>query len=202
MRPTVLLALGVSLLACGSAVSQQATNSAELSGLEVISRNWTKIVSRPNSPSATPNSQTIAREDHNERNRPFEPVDPAPKTARTPPNWEYFLYSATVLNRGQKEVKSLMWHYVFSDPVTHAELKRQTGFSSESIGVNKKKTLQIRSRSSPPRVVNADSLGGLGTGFEERISIECIEFADGSFWEAASAKGSACERFRNWRRHK
>jgi len=200
MRPTLLLALGVSLLACGSAVPQQATNSAELSGLEVISWNWIKMVPAPKSSPTSPNSQTIERPDRNDPNQPFEPVDPTPKSPQKPLTWQFYLYSATVINRGQKAVKSLMWNYVFSDPVTHAELKKQIGFSSETIGLNKKKTLQVRSQSSPPKVVNANSLGGLGTGFEERISIECIEFADGSFWEAASAQGTACEKLRNWRR--
>jgi len=90
-----------------------------------------------------------------------------------------------------------MWHYVFSDPVTHAELKKQPGFSGEKIGVNQKKTLQIRSPSSPPKAVSVDALGSSGTGFEERISIACVVFADGSFWEAAGAKSIACENLRS-----
>jgi hypothetical protein len=197
MRPIALLALGVSLLACGSAVSQQATNSAELPGLEVISRNWTKIVLRPNNSPPTPGSQTIV---HGDNNQPLEPVDPTPKLVKTPPTREFYRYSATIINRGQKDVRSLMWNYLFSDPVTHAELKKQTGFNGDKIGVNEKKTLLIKSKSSPPRVVNAKAMGGFGSGFEESISIECVEFADGSFWEAASAKGTACEKLRNWRR--
>jgi hypothetical protein len=93
-------------------------------------------------------------------------------------------------NRGQKDIKKLAWDYVFRDPVTHEELKRQLGLSAGP-GAGQKKTLQIRTTSSPPRVINAIAAGSK-SAFEEQIAIQCILFADGSVWENPEAKRESC----------
>ena len=195
MRLTRLFLLGASLLAYGSGVSQEATNSAGPSRVEIISRSWMKIVSRPNDPLAAPNSQTIERGDD-----PLEPVDPLPPTAPKSPTHQYYVYSATIVNRGPKTIKALRWNYTFSDPATHAQLRRQFGFSSARIGVNEKRTLEIRTAASPPKVVNVKSMNANGSAFEERASIDCIEFVDGSFWQDPNAQRTACDQLRNWQR--
>ncbi len=94
----------------------------------------------------------------------------------------------------------MLWNYVFRDPVTHNELKRHANISSVKIGPNEKKTLQFKRLSSPPKVVNADVLNGKSSPFEEGITIDCVKYADGSFWEASpSARSIGCENVRNWK---
>jgi hypothetical protein len=85
---------------------------------------------------------------------------------------------------------------LFSDPVTHDELKRQTGFSVGKIHVNQRKKLLIRTSSSPPKVISVGSLNANGSSFDERVSIQCILFTDGSFWENPERKGISCEKLR------
>ena len=136
MRVAGLYLLGVSLFTCVPGTAQQVTNSAGAAGIEIVSCNWIKLVVRPNSSAPTPNSQTIER-----GGRPMDPVVPMPNVTPTRPTRHVYVYSATVVNKEQKPIKALFWNYTFSDPVTHAELKRQTGFSSARIGVNEKKTI-------------------------------------------------------------
>lgn len=194
MRVARLFLLGASLFVCGTAFSQQATNSAGPSGIEIVSCNWRQeIVSLSSPPSLISDGPPLALPE----NRPKDPMPVVPQKATTQ-NW--YVYSATVINRDPKTIKVMLWHYVFRDPVTHNELKRHPGFSRTKIGPNQKTTLQIKNLSSPPKVVNADMLNGKSSPFEEGITIDCIKYEDGSFWEASpGARSKACENVRTWK---
>ena len=123
------------------------------------------------------------------------PVIPQKNTIQ---NW--YVYSATVINRDKKPIKAMLWNYVFRDPVTHNELKRHPHISAVKIGPNEKKTLEFKRMSSPPKVVNADVLNGKSSPFEEGITIDCVKYADGSFWKAPNAAlPIGCENVRNWK---
>jgi hypothetical protein len=154
MRLARLFLLGASLFVCGTAFSQQATNSAGPPGIEIVSCNWLQLVVSSNPPpSLIPDSPPLAFPE----NRPKDPTPVIPQKA-TSQNW--YVYSATVINREKKPIKAMLWNYVFRDPVTHNELKRHPNISSVKIGPNQKKTLQFKRLSSPPKVVNADVLNG------------------------------------------
>ena len=93
--------------------------------------------------------------------------------------------------RDQNEASSSI-----SEQSMHDELKRQAGFSVGKIQVNQKKKLRIRTPSSPPRVISAGSMNTNSSSFDEHVSIQCILFADGSFWENPARKGISCEKLR------
>jgi hypothetical protein len=193
MRADRLFLLGVSLFTCVPGASQQVTNSAGPLGVEIISHNWVKLVIRPDSPAPRPNSETIERGD-----APLPTIVPMPNIASRSPARQVYVYSATVVNKEPKAIQAVLWTYSFSDPITHARLKQVTGFSDTKIGVNQKKTLETRTVSSPPKVVNAEAISVTGSPFEERVSFECVRFADGSFWQAPNARVFTCNSLANW----
>lgn len=157
-------------LACGSGVSQEASTPAGPPNIQVISRSWVHFVFKTKPPASLPNSQTVERSD----THPLLPIDPIPKATETTLPRQIYVYSAEILNAGPRDVQALSWDYLFSDPVTHDELKRQTGFSVGKIHINQKKKLLIRTSSSPPKVISAGSLNANGSSFDERVSIQCM----------------------------
>jgi hypothetical protein len=179
-------------LACGSVASQEASTPVGPPNIQVISRSWAHFVFKTKPPPAVPNSQSV----EHVTDRPMEPIDPTPKVIETTPPRQIYVYSAEILNAGPGDIKALSWDYLFRDPATHDELKRQTGFFVGKIQVNQKKKLPIRTPSSPPKVISAGSMNANGSSFDERVSIQGILFADGSFWENPERKGISCEKLR------
>ena len=140
--------------ACGSAVSQEASTPAGPPNIQVVSRSWVHIVVKTKPQPTIPNSQTVERSD----THPLAPIDPTSRVTEIDPPRQIYVYSAEILNAGSGDIQALSWDYLFTDPVTHDELKRQTGFSVGKIHVNQKKKLLIRTPSSPPKVISAGSL--------------------------------------------
>jgi hypothetical protein len=138
-------------------------------------------------------SQTIERS--GEANDPMKPVTPNPETPKRPHTVQRYVYSVEVLNNGRKEIKALKWDYVFSDPVTHDELKRLSGFGDAAIRASQKKTLKINTLSSPTRVING-SAPSSASPYEERVEIRCVLFADGSLWRKPGTKNDECDNLR------
>ena len=179
-------------LACGSVASQEASTPAGPPNIQVISQSWVHFVFKTKPPATVPNSQTVERSD----THPLLPIDPTPKATETDLPRQIYVYSAKILNAGPRDIQALSWDYLFSDPVTHDELKRETGFSVGKIQVNQKRKLRIRTPSSPPKVISAGAMNPNGSPFDEHVSIQCILFADGSFWENPERKGISCEKLR------
>jgi len=177
--------------ACGSAVSQEASTPAGPPNIQLISQSWVHFVIKTKLPPPVPNNQTVAA-----GTRGIEPIDPTPKLTETTPPRQIYVYSAEIFNAGPRDIQALSWDYLFTDPATHDELKRQTGFSVEKIHVNQKKKLRIRTPSSPPKVISAGSMNANGSSFDEHVLIQCILFADGSFWQNPERKGISCEKLR------
>ena len=166
--------------------------------LEIVSARWTMYVLKPGvSPQPAISSTTIQKSDN-----VWDPIPvqvPNPTVSSKPIERHQYNYSAELRNRGQKEIKALIWSYVFTDPVTHEELKRQRGYDALTLRTSQKKTVQIRSWSSPPRVVNASSPNAAAP-FQESIMIECVMFADGSLWANPEVKARVCDNLRNYQR--
>lgn len=154
--------------------------------IEVVSAKWTMTVLKPGvvTQPAT-GSETIGRE--GKANDPMPVIVPNPSVSAKPIEGQFYTYSAELRNRGQKEIKKLIWSFIFSDPVTHEELKRERGFARISISPGQKKTVTNRSSSSPPRVINANSPKA-SPPFDQRVIVECVLFADGSLWESPEGK--------------
>jgi hypothetical protein len=151
--------------------------------IEVVSANVTMTIFRLGPPTQTATgSETIGRE--GKVNDPMPVIVPNPGVSAKPIERQLYTYSAELRNRGQKEIKRLIWSFVFSDPVTHDELKRERGFMFSSISPGQKKTVTHKSASSPPRIINANS----PKPFDQRVIVECVLFADGSRWESPEGK--------------
>lgn len=160
--------------------------------LEIVSAKWIKVVNQgtlidPGAPSVTIG---------HEGNQQMPVVVPNPNIAQRTRDRSYYIYSAQVINRGEKEIKGLAWDYVFKDRNTHEELKRQLGYSTVGLHRNQKTSVQIRTPSSPPKLIDAGAIGAGGPAFEEQVVIQCILFADGSMWAHPEAKDDLCERIR------
>jgi len=154
--------------------------------IEVVSSKVTMTVFKSRgAPPPDTSSDTIRRE--GKANDPMPVRVPNPSVSARPIEPQFSTYSAVIRNRGQKEIKRLIWSFVFSDPVTHEELKRERGFMLNSISPGQKKTLTHRSASSPPRVINANSPKP-ASPFDQRVIVECVIFADGSLWESPEGK--------------
>jgi hypothetical protein len=160
--------------------------------LEIVSAKWTMVVYQGTLLDPGAPSQTVSREG----NTSMPVVVPNPKIAERTRDRTYYSYTAQVINRGEKEIKGLAWDYVFKDRATHEELKRQLGYSTVGLHRNQKTSLQIRTPSSPPKVISSGAIGAGGPAFEEQVVIQCILFADGSMWAHPEAKDDLCERVR------
>jgi hypothetical protein len=142
-------------------------------------------------------SETIEKSER--VNDPMPPQVPTPNSSAKPIERQSYTYSAEIRNRGQNEIKALKWAYVFSDPVTHEELKRLGTFGDVTIRPAEKKSITFRTPMSPPRVVNANSPNA-ASPFEERVIIECLLYADGTVWTNPQAKAGRCDNLRGYKR--
>lgn len=101
-----------------------------------------------------------------------------------PPVTEY-VYQAKFQNTGTREIKKLVWEYVFFDPTTQAEIGRRRYESQVSIRPGKSKTVVIRNRVPPTRTINAAQVGKkkLQEQYTQQVVIQSIEYKDGSQWQ-------------------
>lgn len=101
-------------------------------------------------------------------------------------------------NHGAKPIRALAWDFIFIDTANDTELKRQSLANLQKIDVNQKKTLRFTTQGAPPKIV---SVGGLKkdqrSPFIESVSIRCLLFTDGTFWEQPKLKG-ACLELQQW----
>jgi len=183
MRIIALQLLAAIASASSHLPPQQVPSSPDI---EVVSARVTMTVFKSGgAPQPDTSSDTIGRE--GKANDPMPVRVPNPSIPAKPSERQFYTYSAELRNRGQKEIKRLIWSFVFSDPVTHEELKRQRGFSLSSISPGQKKTVKAVSASSPPRVINANAPNA-SSPFDQRVIVECVLFADGSLWESPEGK--------------
>jgi len=179
----------INLILCAfvwTSVQAPAQQVAPAPDIEVISAKVTTTVYKSGgAPQPDTSSDTIGRE--GKANDPMPVRVPSPSIPAKPSERQFYTYSAELRNRGQKEIKRLIWSFVFSDPVTHEELKRERGFARISISPGQKKSVKTVSASSPPRVINANSPKA-SSPFDQRVIVECVVFADGSLWKSPEGK--------------
>jgi hypothetical protein len=155
-------------------------------GVVVLKHNWSKSASSGSAPFSIPIG--------NSQDRIVLP-DSVSARDRSP----VYLYSMEIRNSGANAIKALTWDYIFDEPISKRELGRITLGNFEKIDTHSKKLLQVRSRSSPPRVVTATGLAkDLRSPFDEHVSIMCVLYKDGTVWEHPDATGTACEELRQW----
>ena len=185
-----------------STVISAPQNGTETSpaGVEVASAKWIRVLQKPPrqiTPDIPPeNVRAVDVWNSNTSNaRPL----PTPRPYQPDPREHvYYIYSAELINHGEKNIKAVAWDYVFSDKTTHEELKRQKGFTVGP-GRGQKKSVKITTPSSPPNVISAIAAAGTEPAFEEHVIIECVLFSDGSIWQDPRATPQSCERLRKSR---
>ncbi|HVF88055.1 MAG TPA: hypothetical protein VM866_10715 [Pyrinomonadaceae bacterium] len=101
---------------------------------------------------------------------------------KAPPRY-VFLYKTSVKNGGEKIIKAIDWDYVFYEAGTGREINRHQFTSEEKIGAGKSKELSALISTPPTRTVSAHKLDkNEREGFDERVEIVRIVYADGSAW--------------------
>ena len=136
--------------------------------------------------------QKSAARDNENRIRQGEPV--LPPVVRQPSLEEgsgklsrTYVYEIKVKNTGQKEIRLLVWEYVFYEPGTTVEVGRRRFISQVSIKPGTTGHIVKRSPSSPTRTVEASKAGKKPRDwYSEQILIRNIGYADGSNWPAPS----------------
>lgn len=107
-------------------------------------------------------------------------------------------YSAKIRNDGAKDIKGIIWEYVFNDPGSKKELGRHQFYSYEKISANENATLRARSSSGPSKVVTATGLEkDARSPFDERVEIKCVMYADGSWWIHPTSGQFECLQLKN-----
>lgn len=96
-----------------------------------------------------------------------------------------YLYEVKLSNTGAKKILSLSWEYTFTDPSNGAVAGRHQFTHKVSLRPGQRKKLVGRSALPPSLVVNAAPGGPESpSGYSENVSIQRVEFDDGTVWEA------------------
>jgi hypothetical protein len=103
-----------------------------------------------------------------------------------------YVYSMKFRNLGNKRIEGIAWDYVFIDPNGGPELGRHEFLSYLKTEPNRVVTLKGQLRSSPLRIVSASSTEKQSKPIE-RASIQCVWFADETFWRNPTGRKGVCE---------
>lgn len=95
-----------------------------------------------------------------------------------------YIYELKIKNAGQKEIRTVMWDYVFLDPETKKEVGRRRFISDTEIEPGKTKTLVIRTTIPPTETVTAARADKLRARYDEQTIIYTVVYADGTGWQA------------------
>ena len=195
------------LLLClfGTCASAQAlSNPSDIPNVTVVQKKWRIEVRNP----ALDKDPLKAIKEHEQEERERRDTDrqneiraqqgmpkvappvrvPAPETGARGVSVTY-IYEVRVRNTGEKEIRTLVWEYVFFEPGTERELGRRRFISRVSMGPAKTRNLAERSSSPPTGTIDARKAGKKSRDqYSERVVIQRIEYADGSVWQAASNK--------------
>ena len=69
----------------------------------------------------------------------------------------------------------------------------------QKIGAGEKKTVRFTTALSPPKVVDATTLGrDPKARFGQYVILQCVMWAGGETWELPEAAGKPCDRLRHW----
>ncbi len=102
-----------------------------------------------------------------------------------------YVYSMKFRNLGNKEIEGIAWDYVFIDPSGGPELGRHQFLSYVKTEPNKVVTLKAQMGSPPLRIVSASATEKQKP--IERASIQCVWFADATFWRNPTGRKGVCE---------
>jgi hypothetical protein len=105
-----------------------------------------------------------------------------------------FVYSLEIQNEGKKPIKAIRWNYIIFDSKTREELGTHEFESFEKVDRGKAKSLTVKSRLSPTRVVPIQVTDKSAT--TEQVVIKCVVYEDGTMWQASVTDRPVCEALR------
>jgi hypothetical protein len=181
-------------------VAQEASKSSPAPDIIVLGNSWKSEQVYPslNDDPMRPNEEQIELERERRQNQRDNairsslglPPLPPPmgtlgrRTRTGPPSTEY-VYQAKFQNTGTREIKKLVWEYIFFDPSTQAEIGRRRYESEVSLRPGKTKTVVVRNKFPPTRTINAGQVGKkkMEEQYTQQVVIQSIDYKDGSQWQ-------------------
>jgi hypothetical protein len=113
-----------------------------------------------------------------------DPNVPAQASGVRERDTQFFVYSVELANEGPKPIKAVLWDYIISDSSTNEELGRHNFISFEKVARNGSRTLRVKSRVSPSRIVTVqDSPPPGNSTVLDRVLLKCVLYDDGTLWE-------------------
>lgn len=98
-----------------------------------------------------------------------------------------YIYQARFMNSGTRQIKRVVWEYVFFDPATQKEVGRRSNDSKVEIRPGKTKNVTVRSAVPPTSTINVTQMGKKQPEqYTEQVVIQKIEYSDGTFWHRPS----------------
>jgi len=99
-----------------------------------------------------------------------------------------YTYQVKIKNNTDKEIQTIIWDYVFSEPGTNKQIGCLRFLNKVNLSPGKTKDLVKQSAYPPTGIIDAKQAGKkLRDQYTEQIVIQSIEYADGSVWKAGNA---------------
>jgi hypothetical protein len=96
----------------------------------------------------------------------------------------HYVYKAKVKNAGEKDIRIIQWQYVLSDRSTGEPVGSHSFTTPVNLRAGRSLELIGKSKTGPARLVDARNGDKEIRGkYAERVIIEGIEYADGTFWQ-------------------
>lgn len=106
------------------------------------------------------------------------------KASETKPPKDGYRYKVTLRNESSKQIKSIDWDYIFTDPETEEVLQRHEFTSDESIKPGKTKEIGVLYLNPPLKTVTVRMLVKKDPlPAKEQVSVARILYSDGSVWQ-------------------
>jgi len=158
-------------------------------GVTVVKYKWQRIGAGP-----TVDAGFKAESDSPSGNASSDPNAPAQASGISDRVTPFFMYSVEVKNEGNKSIKAILWDYLIADSKSNEELGRHEFVSFEKVSRNSVKTLTVRSRVTPSRIVTVqDSPPTANLTVVEHVTLKCVVYDDGTVWQQSPAWEQSCE---------
>jgi len=132
---------------------------------------------------STPMGTPIGDEPAGNRNLPAQ-TDPGAASVR-------YVYKARITNQAEKTILSVLWTYSLFDSETKAQVGQHRFRSRVNVGAGKTGNLVARSKTPPTTIIQAAKPQTPKTKYDERVTIDRIEYNDGTSWNRPQATAPA-----------
>ncbi len=175
---------------------QETPKNALLPGVTVVKYRWQRIGIGPAA------DTTFKAENDSPTGSTSDPNVPAQASGIKDRESPFFLYSLELKNESSKSIHAVLWDYLIIDSKANEELGRHEFVSFEKVSRSSERTLTVRSRLTPSRIVTVeDSPPTTTLTVIERVVLKCVVFDDGTVWQQSPALGQSCEALRKRARH-